>query len=128
MFLERWKGAPGKIELYTLKPSVQRHFPVIYLASVRLQDELHGRFSVRGKLIATVHEEAQLELRRLSEALADFLRIPLTTREADAKGFSASLAFDVEGSKAVMTFKRSPSDTEIGPRLIVKNLIWSERI
>ena len=127
MFLERWKGAPGKIELYTPKPSVQHYFPIIYLTSVRLQDEFHGPTSVRGKLIATVPEKAAPELRRFSEALASFLQIPLVTAERDLREFSASLVFDVEGSKAVVTLKRPPVGTEIGPRLIIKNLIWSDK-
>ena len=127
MFLERWKGAPGKIELHTLKPIVQRYFPIIYLTSVRLQDEFHGPTSVRGKLIATVPEKAEPELRRFSEALANFLQIPLATKEPDTKEFSAILVFDAERSKPVMTFKRSPNGTETGPRLFTKNLIWSDK-
>jgi len=126
MVLERWKGAPGKIELYTLKPSVEHYYPIIYLASVRSQDEIYGRASVGGKPIATVPENAP-ELRRFSEALANFLQIPLVTSERDVKKFSAGLVFDAEESKAVVTFRRPHDGMEIGPRLTIKNLIWSDR-
>lgn len=128
IFLERWKGAPGKIELYVLRPNVGRYFPMIYLASVRIQDELYGHAPVRGRLIATVPEEAKPELRRFGEALTNFLQIPLATREQDTTGSAASMVFDdTERSETVVTFTRLPSGAEIGPRLIVKNLIWSDR-
>jgi len=127
MVLERWKGAPGKIELYVLKPSVERYFPMIYLSSVRIQDELHGRASIRNKLVATIPGDAPIELRRLSEALASFLRIPLVTTEHEVKGVSGRLVFEEEESSPIVTFERPPDGTEIGPRLIIKDLIWTDK-
>jgi len=78
-------------------------------------------------MIAIIPEKTAPELRCFSEALAGFLRIPLATKEVDMKGFSTSLVFNAEESRVVVSFKRFHSDTEIGPRLVVKNLIWSDR-
>ena len=127
IFLERWKGAPGKVELYTLKPSVQRSFPIIYLSSVKLQEELNGRGSVKGRLLAILPEDADPELKRFGEALAGFLRILLETK-LEAKGASGALVLGrTSESRVSMTFERLSDGAEIGPRLIVKNLVWTER-
>jgi rRNA maturation protein Rpf1 len=127
ILLERWKGAPGKIELYVLKPEIQRYFPLIYLASVRLQDELQGRIPFRGRLTAIMNEEASLELKNIGTSLANFLRISLVTSEQDAVDSAMGLIIEADKAGIIITFKKLPSRIEIGPRLVVKNLVWSDK-
>ena len=132
MFLERWKGAPGKIELHLLRPNDRVYYPVIYLSSVTLQAEIRGNTSIRAGLTASITTR-DLQLNHLAEALASFLQIPL--RINDDSSLSTSpvfpplpprLFFESRGSRITVTFKNK-HDAEIGPRLEIKKVVWCDR-
>ncbi|MCJ7632204.1 hypothetical protein MUP77_07390 [Candidatus Bathyarchaeota archaeon] len=125
LIIQRWKGGPGKMELYILKPKVQHYFPIIYLNSAILQDELQGHASVRKGLIAMVNEDASSESKLLSDALTTFLQVKRATIRQDLKGFPVSLTIYKADSGIVVTFKKIASGIEMGPRLVIKNLVWS---
>jgi rRNA maturation protein Rpf1 len=133
MFLERWKGAPGKIELHLLRPNDRVYFPIIYLSSVTLQAEIQGSASIRAGLIASITTRDRLQLNPIAEALASFLQIPL--RISDDSTLSPLPAFpplpprlfvESKGSRIAVTFKNK-RNAEIGPRLEIKKLAWSDR-
>jgi rRNA maturation protein Rpf1 len=124
LFVQRWKGGPGKIEFYNLKPSIQHSFPVIYLHSTRLQEEIDGNTSVRN-IVAKMNFEGDSELKLFSKALTNFFRVQLVDQEHSEEDSLGCLIFDRTTSGIVVTFMSLPNGAEIGPRLVVKNLIWS---
>jgi rRNA maturation protein Rpf1 len=132
MFLERWKGAPGKIEFHLLRPEDRVYYPVIYLSSVTLQSEIQGSASIRAGLVASITSREQLQLKPLAEALAFFLQVPLTSSEDASLAsppvppFPPRLFFDSKGPRITVTFKNK-LHSEIGPRLEIKKLAWSDR-
>ena len=132
MFLERWKGAPGKIELHLLRPNDRVYYPVIYLSSVTLQAEIRGNTSIRAGLTASITTR-DLQLNRLAEALTSFLQIPLRINDDSSLSTSPGfpplpprLFFESRGSRITVTFKNK-HDAEIGPRLEIKKVVWSDR-
>ncbi|MEM2094729.1 MAG: hypothetical protein QXI32_05475 [Candidatus Bathyarchaeia archaeon] len=124
LLLNRWKGNPGKMELYDLVPVVRRRFPIIYLHSAICQRELGGK-AADGAARSLVLDSANLEVIRLAEALEQFLEIPRRPPEVCVEGIYMVLE-DISGHTALITFKRSPDCREIGPRLVIRNLVWSE--
>lgn len=90
-----------------------------------MQDELQGHASVRKGLIVIVNEDASSESKLLSDALTTFLKVKRATILQDVKGFPVSLTIYTADSGIVVTFKKIASGIEMGPRLVIKNLVWS---
>ena len=128
MFLQRWKGGPGKIELYELNSGVDLFFPVIYLASTQHQNELQGRIHETKRLVIVKPQVDGEELTHLSESLSTFLDTPLVEREQAVKDFEIGMTFGKINSHLAMSFEILSNNTEIGPRLVIKNLIWSDKM
>jgi U3 small nucleolar ribonucleoprotein protein IMP4 len=128
MFLQRWKGGPGKIELYELNSGVDLFFPVIYLASTQHQNELQGRIHETKRLVIVKPQVDGQELKHLSESLSTFLDTPLVEREQAVKDFEIGMTFGKTNSHLAMSFEILSNNTEIGPRLVIKNLIWSDKM
>jgi len=126
LLLKRWKGNPGKMEFITLAPKVQRLFPVVYLHSVVTQREL-GRARVGSSTIESVVVESEnSEVERLADALSQFLGIEKRRQETVEGRIYMSLEESL-GHLAMITFKKCPEYIEIGPRLVIRHLVWSER-
>ncbi len=126
MLLDRWKGAPGKIMLYVLAPSIQHYFPIVYLSSVVTQQELETpRVETPAKRM--VIESSTLEVQLLAEAFGDFIGMKrLGPAEAGARVNFITFG-DARNHTATITFNRLPERIEIGPRLVVRHLVWSEK-
>jgi hypothetical protein len=127
MFLHRWKGGPGKIEMYKLNSDGGLFFPIIYLASTQHQNELKGRVLVK-KLTLVAPEIDCMELKHLSESLSTFLSVPLVEREQAVKDSKIGMIFSEMDSHMTMSFESLSDKIEIGPRLVIKNLVWSDKI
>ena len=128
MFIHRWKGGPGKIEMYELNSDGGLFFPIIYLASTQHQNELRGRVLVKKKLALVKPQIVCLELKHLSESLSTFLNIPLVEREQAKKASKVGMIFGQIDSQLTMSFESLSDNIEIGPRLVIKNLAWSNKI
>jgi rRNA maturation protein Rpf1 len=128
MFLQRWKGGPGKIELYELNSGADLFYPLIYLASTQHQNELQGRVHEMKRLVIVKPQVNEQELSHLSESLATFLDTPLVEREQAVKDSEIGMTFGKTDSHLTMSFRVLSDNIEIGPRLVIKNLIWSDKM
>jgi rRNA maturation protein Rpf1 len=128
MFLQRWKGGPGKIEFYELNSGVELIYPVVYLASTQHQNELQGRVYAKKRLVIVKPQVDGLELKHLSESLSAFLDIPLVEREQAVKDFEIGMTFGKTDSRLALSFEILSDNTEIGPRLVIRNLVWSDKV
>ena len=126
MLLDRWKGAPGKIMLYTLVPKVQHRFPIVYLASAATQQELDAP-RVRTPAKCAVVESSASEIQLLAEALSEFIGTKRLGLTQTGVSINCMTFGDAKSRAATITFKRLPEQTEIGPRLVVRHLAWSEK-
>ncbi len=127
IFLHRWKGGPGKIELYGLNSDGGLFFPIIYLASTQHQNELHGPVPAKKRLALVEPQIDCMELKHLSESLSAFLGMPLLEREEAMKAAKIAMIFSETDSHLTMSFESLSDKIEIGPRLVIKNLIWSDK-
>ncbi len=116
IIIERWKGGPGKIKLYTL-PFISESFNVLNLCGVKLQDEVGQRRTIRGGLAVTVGKNASPSAKHLADVLSEFLRAPLL--EEPTAGVKASIHISGQASRVKISFTAPPTVSEVGPTLIV---------
>ena len=127
VIVDRWKGGPGKIELYYVNGKLQPIPPLIYLRSVKLRRE----FDVmpKGKRIKCVavftSQKHFKDVSRLGKALSEFFNIPIMSDESGYRGYDAILQTGTDSSgELVITFSLLPENLEIGPRMKISHLIW----
>jgi len=127
IIVDRWKGGPGKIELYQLEGRLQPVPPLIYLRGVKLRREFQtmprGR-RIKSTAIMTSLKPSQ-EVSRLEKALSDFLGIPIISSEDDFRNYNAIMQMTTNSAgELIVTFKLLPENMEIGPRMRISHLIW----
>ena len=127
IIIDRWKGGPGKIELYRLEGRLQPVPPLIYLRGVKLRREFQtmprGR-RIKSTAIMTSLKPSQ-EVSRLEKALSDFLGIPIISSEDDFRNYNAIMQMTTNSAgELIVTFKLLPENMEIGPRMRISHLIW----
>jgi U3 small nucleolar ribonucleoprotein protein IMP4 len=129
MIINRWKGGPGKIEMYELSiEGLQPIPPLIYLRNVKLRREF-PKIMRKGRRIKSVAMEASpnpsMEVEKLEEALSKFFNIPLVSFEEARGKYDALMQIKAEPSEGLtITVKILPEIAEIGPRMSVSHLIW----
>ncbi|MEM3874386.1 MAG: hypothetical protein QXU45_04575 [Candidatus Bathyarchaeia archaeon] len=125
--VDRWKGGPGKIELYRVNGKLQPIPPLVYLRGVKLRREFQtmprGR---RIKSVAIVSSPKQSqEVGRLEKALSEFFGVPVVSSEDEYRGYSAIMQTTINpAGEIVATFRLLPENVEIGPRIRISHLIW----
>ncbi len=129
MIINRWKGGPGKIEMYELSAEGLKPIPpLIYLRNVKPRREF-PQIMKKGRRIKSVAIEASqnpsAEVEKLEEALSKFFNIPLVSFEEARWKYDALMQIKAEPSEGLtITFKIFPEIAEIGPRMSVSHLIW----
>ncbi|MEM2250078.1 MAG: hypothetical protein QXP16_05200 [Candidatus Bathyarchaeia archaeon] len=129
--VDRWKGGPGKIELYHVDGKLQPVPPLIYLRGVKLRREFQtmprGR---RIKSVAIASSPKQLqEVNRLEKAFSEFFNIPIVYSEDEYRDYSAIMQTTTNpAGEIVATFRLLPESVEIGPRMRISHLIWDLRV
>jgi len=123
----RWKGGPGKIELFEV--GMERLIPVpplLYVRGVKLQREFkRGRPPPVRSLVVIAPQEGLEESVRIAEALSEFLNVPMVSEsQAVHMGQAAiKVRVDPEGRQQI-TFLSLPRLVEIGPRITISRAIW----
>jgi hypothetical protein len=83
---------------------------------------------VKKRLVIVKPQVDGLELGHLSESLSTFLDIPLAEREQAVKDFEIGMIFGKMDSRLAMSFEILSDNIEIGPRLVIRNLVWSDKV
>jgi len=129
IIVNRWKGGPGKIELFQvglggLKPVP----PLLYVAGIRLQREFKKRLQPIKSIAITTNPEVSPEIMKIAESLANFLKVPLSSIEEDASRYQAlmRLSSSVLG-RIQITFLLFPDAVEVGPRITLSHTLWENR-
>lgn len=127
VIVDRWKGGPGKIELFRLeKEKLQPVPPLIYLRSVKLRREFgtmpRGR---RIKSVAVLAAGPSNEIGKLEAALSNFFNIPVVKTWEDCKAYNAIIQAKMsQAGEILVSFRLLPENVEIGPRMRISHLIW----
>jgi len=123
--VDRWKGGPGKMELFHVGGRGLRHHPpLVYIAGVRLQRECGVRAKPARELTVMVEEEVGDEVKRLADALSQFLEAPRVYDLEEARGRLMLLTKDPQRF-ARITFLDTPELREVGPVIRVRHLVWN---
>lgn len=128
IIVDRWKGGPGKIDLYRLRSGkLDLVYPVLYLAGVRTQDEYGKKTRIRRGLVVTVVKGSSKRIKRIAMALADFLEIRMI--EVDSEDLKSHASLHVSptvGYEARLVFTTPPVIVEVGPAMVVRQITWEK--
>jgi U3 small nucleolar ribonucleoprotein protein IMP4 len=128
IIVDRWKGGPGKIELFKVKKGkLQPTPPLIYVRGVKLRREFgtmpRGRRIKSTAILA--FPEAPQEVIRLGEIFSEFFQIPIVRAEEEKRHFSALMEIKkIPAGEIVVTFNLLPESVEIGPLIRISHMIW----
>ncbi|MEM2946637.1 MAG: hypothetical protein QXN96_00170 [Candidatus Bathyarchaeia archaeon] len=131
VIVDRWKGGPGKIELYHVNGKLQPIPPLIYLSGIKLRREFQvmpkGR-RIKSVAVFTSPKQSQ-DVSRLGKALSKFFNIPIMSGQSEYRGYDAILQAGTDPSgEMVITFRLLPENVEIGPRMKISHLIWDLKV
>ena len=124
--VDRWRGGPGKINLFQLSSTGLKPVPPLMLMSrIHLRRELkEGTKRVRSSVV-TVEPEDSPELERIAGHLSKFFGLPVLSLDEACKENRVSMHFSFDSSRHLqITFMLLQQMVEIGPRLTLSRLIW----
>lgn len=128
VIVDRWRGGPGKIELFVLEEGELKPTPpLIYLRGVKLRRDF-GTMP-KGRRIKALAILAPLnfsqEISKFIKVLSEFFEIPIVSDLGECERFNAVMQFSTSPlGEIVATFRLLPENFEIGPRIRVSHLIW----
>lgn len=126
---DRWKGGLGKIQLFTMgETDLEEYRPLIYVKSMKLRREFkHAPTRAVKHLTIQTEPRIPLEAQKLADALANFLNIQHLAEEPFQSNTQTTMHISLNPSHRIqITFLQIPRKIEIGPRITVSHLIWSQ--
>jgi len=126
IIINRWKGGPGKIELFQASSEgLTPGPPLLYVRGVRLRREFKAKARPFRSLTITMPPKSPTEIVRTAESLANFLNIPVSSMGETTSKFQASLHISSDASSLTqITFLLLPETMEVGPRLTLSHVVW----
>jgi len=127
--VDRWKGGPGKIELFRVEPAgLTPVIPLMYVAGIRLQREFEAKTKAVRSLAVTTAPENPPEITKIAENLSNFLNFPLSSIDEAASKYQASMHVLRNASGRIqITFMLLPQMVEIGPRITISRVVWENQ-
>jgi rRNA maturation protein Rpf1 len=127
--VNRWRGGLGKIEFFKVGlGDLTSVFPILYIASVRLQREYTVKIGLVRSLAATTSPRCSSGEMKTAESLANFFNIPFLSKEKPTFKHQALMYFSSNTSRRTqITFIRLPKFIEVGPRIIISHIAWENR-
>lgn len=121
--VDRWKGGPGKIQLFLVKEaSLAPVNPIIYIRGIKLRREFKIETKPIQSFVITTASEGSSYIEQIAESLAIFFDIPVLSIEQAVSGYSASMYISTTLSQTMITFVLLPEFTEIGPRISIAKI------
>jgi U3 small nucleolar ribonucleoprotein protein IMP4 len=124
--VDRWRGGPGKINLFHVSSTGLKSVPPLMLISmIRLRREFkEGTRRARSSAI-TMKPEDSAELERIAGRLSQYFGLPVLSVDEAARKYGASMHFSFDSSRRLqITFMRLQRMVEIGPRVTLSKLVW----
>jgi rRNA maturation protein Rpf1 len=128
IIVDRWKGGPGKIELFKIgQEGLVPIPPIMYVAGIKLRREFD---KVKTKpvrsLIITTQSEKSDEIIRIARSLSNFLNVPLSQMDKTVSKFKTSMHISTNDlHRTQVTFILClPENVEIGPRVTLSHVVW----
>jgi len=130
IIVDRWKGGPGKIQLFLLKEARLTPVPpLIYIGGIKLRREFETKTKPVMSFVITTPPEGSYHSKRIAEFLSRFFNIPVLSVEQAVSGYSASMHISTDSSnRTIITFMLLPEFTEIGPRISVAKVTYIDMV
>jgi rRNA maturation protein Rpf1 len=124
--VDRWRGGPGKINLFQLSSTGLKSFPPLMLISaIRLRREFKEVTRRTRSSAITMEPEDSAELIRIAGRMSQYFGLPVLSVDEAARKYGASMHFSFDSSRRLqITFMRLQRMVEIGPRVTLSKLIW----
>ena len=126
VIVDRWRGGPGKINLFKIGSFGLKPFPPLMLISgIRLRREFkEGTRRIRSSAI-TMEPEDSPEIARITGRLSQFFCLPVRSVDEAAGKHGASMHLSFGSSRRPqITFMLLQRMVEIGPRITFSKLVW----
>jgi rRNA maturation protein Rpf1 len=128
--VDRWKGGTGKIEFFEVRQDGLKGIPpIIYLRSVKFRrdfgEKMLGKRRIKS-VATTVSPSENFETKKTVNALSAFFGAPtLSFKEAVNGKCDIAMQILVDFSnRMTITFRLVPELVEVGPRMVISNLVW----
>jgi len=127
--VDRWKGGPGKIELFRVEPAGLTPVPpLMNVAGIKLQREFEAETKAVRSMAVTTAPENPPEATKIAENLSNFLNFPMSSIDRAASKFQASMHVSYNASGRIqITFMLLPQMVEIGPRITISRVVWENQ-
>lgn len=123
IIIQRWHGAPGRIDFYRVQPSFSRIPPSIILKGVKLKREYAD--SQRGVAQAITYDrEISKSSLRLVSTLCMVLGLSESKPPHDPKMKTSIHVGQLADGTIRITVTSPPAGADIGPNLLISRLIW----
>jgi rRNA maturation protein Rpf1 len=124
--VDRWKGGPGKIKFFRIKPTGLTPVPpLMYVAGIKLQREFEKKAKPIRSLAMTTPSESSMQVVKIAEFLSSFLKIPMLSIDEAVLKFQASMNISLDTSRNTqITFVLLPQAIEAGPRITISRVVW----
>jgi rRNA maturation protein Rpf1 len=124
--VDRWRGGPGKINLFQVSSTGLKSVPPLMLISgIRLRREFEEVTRRARSSAITLEPEDSPELIRIAGRLSQYFDLPVLSADEASRKYSASMHFSFDSSRRLqITFIRLQRMIEIGPRVTLSKLVW----
>ena len=124
--VDRWRGGPGKINLFRLCSTGLKHVPPLMLIrGIRLGREFEETTRRARSSAITLEPEDSTELERVAERMSQYFGLPVLSADEASRKHRASMHFCFDSSRHIQfTFMRLQRMVEIGPRVTLSKLVW----
>jgi U3 small nucleolar ribonucleoprotein protein IMP4 len=124
--VDRWRGGPGKINLFQLSSTGLKPVPPLMLISgIRLRREFKEGTRRAQSSAITLEPEDSAELIRIGGRMSKYFGLPVLSLDEACKSHSASMHFSFDSSRHIqITFMLLSRMVEIGPRVTFSKLVW----
>ena len=128
--VDRWHGSPGKINLFQVSSSGLKPIsPLMLLYGIRLRREFkEGATRVRSSVI-TVEPKTSPELERIAQNMSNYFGLPIQSLSEASEDHQTSMHLSFDSARRIqITFLDLQQMVEVGPRVILSNLIWEVQL
>ncbi|MBT8172284.1 hypothetical protein KJN74_05380 [Candidatus Bathyarchaeota archaeon] len=127
IIVNRWQDGFAKINLFQVSSTgLKPVFPLILISRICLRREIEKGTKRKFSSIITV-ESSTPELDKLSKSMSNFLDLPIMTIDEAVKKNLVSMHFSIDYKNHLQAnFILSNQMVEIGPKLILSRLIWTD--
>ena len=126
VLVERWRGGPGKINLFQASSTGLNSIPPSMLISgVRLRREFEEGTRHARSSVVTVEPKDPSELEEVAGHLSKYFGLPVLSLDEASESHRVSMHLSFDPSRRLqITFLLLSRTVEIGPRITLSKLIW----